>query len=118
MNRARRWILWSAAVTLLGIVASAPASSATVVEGSDLVVGKDMNARELTLLNGVVLRVTDQTKLISKSGVRITLSQIQVAPSKGGVTHALPDAMVHFEGRQERGKVLALTVRVMGHIPR
>ena len=117
MNRTRRWTVWTAAVVFTGVLAFAPSASATVIEGTGLVVGKDMQSRQLTLMSGLVLQVIDTTKFISKAGVRITLAQIDVAPSKDGVVRALPDAMIRFQARKQRDGVSALTVRVIGTIP-
>lgn len=117
MHRTRRRFIASCAILMLALLAPASIAGATVVESTGLVVAKDMQTKQLTLLSGVVLQVNEHTKMLSKAGRRITLAQIEVAPSEDGAVHMRPDAMVRFEARKARGVLVALTVRVMGTIP-
>ena len=117
MSRTQKWYASSAAFLLIGLLAFAPTAAATVIEGNGLVVGKDMTTRQLTLLSGLVLQVTETTRLISKAGRRITLAQIVVAPSENGVTRMLPEAMVRYQARKSRTGASAVMVRVTEMIP-
>ena len=105
-----------AALFIAWLLASATPALGNSAE-MGLIVEKNIETQRLTLHTGIVLQVTGATRLISKTGTRITLSAFKVANASDGVVVADPDAMVRYEGRLRAGVVNATMIRVVGVIP-
>jgi hypothetical protein len=96
------------------LTSAAPALATSPQMG--LIVEKNLETNRLTLHTGVVLQVTNATRLLSKAGTRITLGSLKVTEASDGVVVADPDAMVRYEGRIRRGVVDATMIRIVGLI--
>ncbi len=108
-------VLWMALFAACLLTWEAPASASSPEMG--LIVEKNLETNRLTLHTGVVLQVTEATRLLSKAGTRITLDSLKVTEASDGVVVADPDAMVRYEGRIRGGVVSATMIRVVGLIP-
>ena len=95
-------------------LALAAAAGAEPVSGAGLVTAKDVVGRTITLDSGVVLLVTDETKLLDPSGGRMELEKLAVAPALGGGFVVTGEARVRFKARHEGDHVVARSVEVLG----
>ena len=116
-SSSHRWIPGSAGLVLALILGLAAPSVAVAGGDSGLVVAKDLVTNRLTLHTGVVLEVGDHTRLLSRQGRRITLTDFELAPVKFGLVQLYAPAMVSYAGRERSGVVAATMVRVKGLIP-
>ncbi len=116
MSGRHRWIAGIAG-GVLAVVLGFAAPSVATAGGSGLVVEKNLATNRLTLHTGVVLEVGDHTRLLSTKGKRITLDDLELAPTKLGLVQLYAPAMVSYQGREQSGVVAATMVRVKGTIP-
>ena len=112
-----RWIPGIAGLVLALILGLGAPSVAVAGSGSGLVVAKDLATNRVTLHTGVVLEVGEHTRLLSAKGKRITLDDLELAPTTLGLVQAYAPAMVSYAGREHEGIVDATMVRVKGQIP-
>ena len=108
-SRVAAWVALAIAALLL---CEGPASAGGRQTG--FVVGKDVATGRVTLHTGVVLEVSSATRIVSKSGARMTLGNLAVADAADGALVANPQALVRYEGRVRNGRVSASLIRVVG----
>jgi hypothetical protein len=116
-SSSQRWIPGIAGLVLALILGLGAPSVAVAGGGSGLVVAKDLATNHLTLHTGVVLEVGDHTRLLSARGKRITLDDIELAPTILGIVQRYGPAMVSYEGRERDAIVQVTMVRVQGTVP-
>jgi hypothetical protein len=105
-------------ITALLILTLAGAAAAETVSGEALVMEKDVTHGTATLEGGIVLQVSESTRILAADGRLITLAQLPVARRVGGLAEASLDATVRYEARVVSGEYVAEELRVLSSGPR
>jgi hypothetical protein len=105
-------------LTVLALSGVAGAASTNAISGTGLVVEKDVAQGTVTLDAGVVLQVSESTRIVSADGVRITLAELPVARLGGGGLESSPEATIRYEGRLVGSEKVADEIRAGVQVPR
>ena len=98
------------------------AGPAAAEEGMGVMVEKDVAAQTVTLMNGLVLRVTDATRITrrvpgTKSSEEISFAQLTHAQPFGGGLEVRGEHQIEWSGsRRDASVVVADRIEVMGAI--
>ena len=104
------------AMLLAAVCLATSVTAASVVDGKGLIIEKNIDSSSLKLHTGVVLKVTETTKISDQHGKRIGIGDLVVTSSEGGV-HANGEAFVRYSGRAGSKGVTAYSIQVVGHYP-
>ncbi len=109
---ARRMAVAAAVLALAGVAGPAAAGN---VSGENVVLEKSLESRTLRLDSGLVLKVTDSTRIMGPNGNLLPLSAVPAGRRVGDGWQLKGNEAIRFEARTaKKGQAVADEIQVLG----